>query len=248
MAELKMNPNDRDIPEAVSQTWFTFLASTDSKLTAPVIIGCIARSDPSSGAGRTELRGLLWALQLYVGPLGDRKAPENPDDIDGLKRSTEVALAWWEKNKLRSPTNWLLNTLAGRGYQTRNPADVRGTADALLSALESPDVIESHAAAVVLASVLPDGGSLVIERSSILRRPDPNDKVDASIAAMRNYLKELLICRGSHWRFFESASHRWNALEGKYERIEMATRSNSKSASSAAPPSQEACRNCFCDR
>jgi hypothetical protein len=194
---------------AFYQYFGALIRSNDAAQTVPALTRLIAKVDPAKDHPAI-LPDMLKALQTYAGPVDVPKV----DDVAGQRKAQEAVAAWWNANKSKKPVYWLLDSLARRGKQTGNPADVRGTASALLSVLSDGTPAERYAAGRILAYTLPDGDSIVLDRQALLY----GERHSGDWQRVQDYLIKRVECRAYHWYLFECQDYTWNAEAGRYER------------------------------
>ena len=123
-----------------------------------------------------DRRGPRDTIRLHAQPGGFCRAARHSRQRArrrGRVHQGEKGIAsWWAANKSKPPTLWLLDRLAARGYNTRNPANGEATSVAIHSALRSKDDLERYAAARFMARAFPDGDSLVVRRFLMFRTDD----------------------------------------------------------------------------
>lgn len=201
--------------EAASFCIHTLVVSTDAQRAAPLFVQCISERNPQE---KDEvLVGLISALQLYIGPVD----VPSEDNTFEQKKARQRILTWWERNKNKKPVNWMLDSLAARGYSTGNPADAKTTASGLISALKKGNPAERYAASRILAYVLPDGDGIPFPRDGILDPPEQGDA--ARVVPSTEYLNEVVLCRALRWALLEAPGYKWNPDAGRYEPIRART-------------------------
>jgi len=194
--------------EMVVQLWDIFVSTDGAQHAAPVVVDCIMYLDPM-GLDRDILREFMVGLQLYVGPLDIPVA----DDAAEYQRAQEKIKSWWEQNKGKSRVCWLLDRLAARGYEVRNPSAVEETALAVQSALKRGTDVERYAAASFLAETLPDGASIVAPRFPFSELDAPKSQYQT---LLYEHLATVALARAQRWYLIDCRTMEWNAERGKY--------------------------------
>lgn len=134
---------------------------------------------PPSGSGmsrlpllrlrRTLYADMIWRLQLVLGPI-----LPFPKDADGHHWRTNVRALrkWWEAHRNDRRSQWLLSSLAIKGYRTGHPAHARRTLKALIAALGSDSLggLDRAAAAEVLNESCPKMPAIVVPPAVMLAR------------------------------------------------------------------------------
>lgn len=173
--------------------------------------GSGATSPAAMGGLRNRLyAGMVWQMQLIVGPM----LPESVH-INGENWRTNLAAfrKWWRVHRSERRSQWLLASLATKGYRTEHPNNVRRTVKALIMALRSHahGGLDRATAAEVLNLACPRMPALITPPPKM--SPSPHRESSLEIAAMYHDS----IAAAIRWYFRYGRRARWSPSTGKYQ-------------------------------